>query len=95
MIYSGSISLRIWYLEEKRRLMGDNAIFKAAIKIANEAIQLDSAKNYDQAADKYIQACETLTDFAKFCKNTKLQALAREKAVQYYMILRNNISYRN
>jgi vacuolar protein-sorting-associated protein 4 len=64
--------------------MGDNAIFKAAIKIANEAIQLDSAKKYDQAADKYIQACETLTDFAKFCKNTKLQALAREKATQYF-----------
>ena len=64
--------------------MGDNAIFNAAIKIANEAIQLDSEKKYDLAADKYIQACETLNDFAKFCKNTKLQALAKDKASQYF-----------
>ncbi len=64
--------------------MGDNAIFNAAIKIANEAIQLDKDKKYDEAADKYIQACETLNDFAKFCKNSKLKALAKEKALQYF-----------
>lgn len=64
--------------------MGDNAIFNAAIKMANEAIQLDKNKRYDEAADKYLSASETLNDFAKFCKNSKLKALAKEKALQYF-----------
>lgn len=64
--------------------MGDNAIFNAAIKMANEAIQLDKEKRYDEAADKYLQASETLNDFSKFCKNSKLKALAQEKALQYF-----------
>ncbi len=65
-------------------MANDNAIFNAAIKLANEAIQLDKIKEYDEAADKYLQASETLNDFAKFCKNSKLKALAQEKAVQYF-----------
>jgi vacuolar protein-sorting-associated protein 4 len=66
-------------------IMGDNKIFNAAIKIANEAIELDKEKKYDEAADRYIRACETLNDFAKFCKNSKLKGLAQEKAKQYFL----------
>ena len=66
------------------KFMSDNAIFNAAIKIASEAIELDRAKKYDLAADKYIQACETLNDFAKFCKNSKLKSLAEQKAIEYF-----------
>ncbi len=62
----------------------DNAIFNAAIKIASEATTLDSQKQYDAAAEKYLTASETLNDFAKFCKNSKLKALAMEKATQYF-----------
>lgn len=69
---------------EFKLMANDNAIFNAAIKLANEAIQLDQGKQYDAAADKYLQASETLNDFAKFCKNSKLKALAQEKALQYF-----------
>lgn len=65
-------------------MANDNAIFNAAIKMANEAIELDRNKKYDQAADKYLSASETLYDFAKFCKNSKLKALAIDKAKQYF-----------
>ncbi|MHA1718406.1 MAG: AAA family ATPase [Promethearchaeota archaeon] len=64
--------------------MSDNKIFNAAIKLANEAIELDKQKQFDVAADKYLQATETLTEFAKFCKNSKLKKLAQEKAQQYF-----------
>ncbi|MHA1619487.1 MAG: AAA family ATPase [Promethearchaeota archaeon] len=65
-------------------MANDNAIFNAAIKMANEAIVLDRDKKYDAAADKYLSASETLYDFAKFCKNSKLKALAIDKAKQYF-----------
>ncbi|MHA1673506.1 MAG: AAA family ATPase [Promethearchaeota archaeon] len=65
-------------------MANDNAIFNAAIKMANEAIELDRGKKYDAAADKYLSASETLYDFAKFCKNSKLKALAIDKAKQYF-----------
>lgn len=67
-----------------RNMTNDNAIFNAAIKMANEAIELDRNKQYDAAADKYLSASETLYDFAKFCKNSKLKALAIDKAKQYF-----------
>ncbi len=65
-------------------MSSDNKIFNAAIKLANEAIELDKKKDFDIAADKYLQATETLNEFAKFCKNTKLKKLAQEKARQYF-----------
>ena len=65
-------------------MSSDNKIFNAAIKLANEAIELDKQKQFDVAADKYLQATETLNEFAKFCKNTKLKKLAQEKALQYF-----------
>jgi vacuolar protein-sorting-associated protein 4 len=65
-------------------MSSENAIFKAAIKLANEAIQLDNEKQVDAAADKYIQSAEALNDFAKFCKNPKLKKLAKDKAMQYF-----------
>lgn len=65
-------------------MSSDNKIFNAAIKLANEAIELDKQKQFDGAADKYLQATETLNEFAKFCKNTKLKKLAQEKALQYF-----------
>ena len=65
-------------------MSSDNKIFNAAIKLANEAIELDKQKQFDIAADKYLQATETLNEFAKFCKNTKLKKLAQEKALQYF-----------
>ncbi|MHA1796340.1 MAG: AAA family ATPase [Promethearchaeota archaeon] len=65
-------------------MTNDNTIFNAAIKMANEAIELDKNKQYDAAADKYLSASETLYDFAKFCKNSKLKALAIDKAKQYF-----------
>ncbi|MHA1585254.1 MAG: AAA family ATPase [Promethearchaeota archaeon] len=64
--------------------MGDNKLFDYAIKTANDAIVLDQSKKYDEAADKYLLACETLNDFAKFCKNSKLKVIAQEKARQYF-----------
>ncbi|WP_457558490.1 AAA family ATPase [Candidatus Harpocratesius sp.] len=65
-------------------MTNDNAIFNAAIKMANQAIELDRNKQFDAAADKYLSASETLYDFAKFCKNSKLKALAIDKAKQYF-----------
>ncbi len=65
-------------------MSSDNKIFNAAIKLANEAIELDKQKQFDDAADKYLRASETLNEFAKFCKNTKLKKLAQEKALQYF-----------
>lgn len=65
-------------------MSSDNKIFNAAIKLANEAIELDKQKKFDDAADKYLRASETLNEFAKFCKNTKLKKLAQEKALQYF-----------
>ena len=65
-------------------MSSDNKIFNAAIKLANEAIELDKQKQFDDAADKYLRASETLNEFGKFCKNTKLKKLAQEKALQYF-----------
>jgi len=65
-------------------MSSDNKIFNAAIKLANDAIELDKQKQFDDAADKYLRASETLNEFAKFCKNTKLKKLAQEKALQYF-----------
>src|SRR6056297_3932228 len=64
-------------------MSSENKIFKAAIRLANEAIKYDNDKNYDAAIDKYIQAGETLNDFIRFCKNPKLKSLAKTKATQY------------
>ncbi len=61
----------------------DSRIFKAAIKLAEEAIQFDNAKQYGQAIDKYIQAGEALNEYVRFCKNPKLKDLAKTKATQY------------
>lgn len=52
--------------------------------MAQVAIELDRDKKYDEASDKYLQAAETLNDFAKFCKNTKLKQHAQERALQYF-----------
>ena len=45
-------------------MSSDNKIFNAAIKLANEAIELDKQKKFDAAADKYLRASETLNEFA-------------------------------
>ncbi len=67
----------------------DSNIFKAAIKLAEEAIAYDNNKKYELAIDKYVQAGEALNDFIRFCKNPKLKSLAKDKANQYIKRAKN------
>ncbi len=61
----------------------DSSLFTTAMKLAQEAVQLDNAKQTSEAYQKYLQAAEVLNDFIKFCKNPKLNELAQEKAKAY------------
>lgn len=70
----------------------DSAIFQAAMKLAQEAIKLDSEKKSAEAAQKYMDAANALSKFIQFCKNPELKRLAEEKAKSYlnrYRILTN------
>jgi vacuolar protein-sorting-associated protein 4 len=61
----------------------DSNLFTTAMKLAQEAVQLDNAKENAKASEKYLQAAEVLNDYIKFCKNPKLRDLAQDKAKQY------------
>ena len=61
----------------------NSTLFMAAMRLAQEAIKLDNAKQYSEAYEKYVQAVKKLNHFSKFCSNQRLSELAQKKAKQY------------
>lgn len=65
--------------------MSDNAskLFRYASQMAAEAVALDKAKKYKEAARKYTRAAEVLLEYIKFNKNQNLNQTYQEKVKEY------------
>lgn len=65
--------------------MSDNQskLFRYASQMAAEAVALDKARKYKEAARKYTRAAEVLLEYIKFNKNQNLNQTYQEKVKEY------------
>lgn len=64
--------------------MAENSkLFQYATQTAAEAVALDKAKKYAEAAKKYTRAAEILLEFIKYNKNPNLNQTYQEKIKEY------------